>query len=111
MKRLYRKDRKWLSEKEVRAVYDKNKNNESLWRIVDGKVFFRVKIKAVCFGCAVDRSSEKYKESIKWLKNYNESCLKKDRIEVIRYIPAQGDRYQFIKDKDYNYLNELTDGS
>ena len=74
---LYIKDKKWVYEKEARAVY--TGTDEDIWAhdYAGGKekVFLKVKITQIIFGAAAELS-EDYEEALSKIKQYNDKKKK-----------------------------------
>ncbi len=106
---LYTKDKKWLYEKEARAVY--SGTDDGIWTHanVDGKdkVFLKVKITQIIFGAAAEGLKEKYEKALNEIKQYNDKMKnKKDKIEV-KKLKLSKDRFALEYDKDFDYEKEL----
>lgn len=105
--KLYHKDKKWSSEKEIRAVYNPDDYDEDRWCVdEDNEVYLKLKVKAVSFGCMC--SVDIYKEALSELKIYNDNqSVKKDKIIVERYKIREGNTYAFIRDNGFDYIREI----
>jgi len=99
---LYIKDKKWSHEKEYRAVCD-SQIKSLLWKNVDSKTFYKVKIKAVNLG-AMANEDEHYVYALSKLREYNENH--EEEIKVQRYA-LKSEKFLISIDKTFNYLKEL----
>lgn len=100
---LYVKDKKWRTELEERAVWNRNSYDPALWKLINDKVYLNVRIKTVIFGCMAHEDNQ-YIEALKSIKRYND--IHKKQIKV-KKLAMRADKFQFKLIKDFDYISEI----
>ena len=102
---LCHKGSEWDYEKELRAVWSRN-GNQDAWNTVDGKIYLKAKVTKVTFGLLADKRKKDYLTALKYLKNANNKRNEEEKIAVCK-CKLREDRYALVEDKQYDYIREL----
>lgn len=100
---LYTKGDEWQKEKEIRAVFSRNRDSNLDWIEGEEKIFLKAKVKEVIFGVC-SQYDDNYNNSLILLRDYNKS----DQKVVVRKLIMSNKKYELVFDKQFDYLKELT---
>lgn len=113
--RLYTKDKKWIQEKEYRAVAHISDLNKNLWNVEEIKekdelvvkhYYLKLDVERIVFGCNSHLYENEYKKALKFIKEYNDIVSINKKIDV-KKMKMDTEKYRFIYDETFNYENEL----